>query len=351
MRCIAITQWGAPLEEIDRQTPQPSGAEAVVQVTACGLCHSDLHLQDGHFDMGGGNKLELPAAMLPLVLGHEPEGIVMALGPDAAQRNPGVAIGDRVAVYPWLGCGACASCLRGEQEICIGENRCLGTRIAGGFASHLHVPDAAALIPLGDLPIGVGGAAMCSGLTAISAVEKAIGDGRGKSEALALIGLGGVGLMGLAVAKALYDGPIIAVDVDPSKREAALARGASSAIDPATLTGPEALGAPFAAIDFVGAESTFNLGFHGVRRGGRLVIVGLYGGAASVPIPLFPFRAVSVLGSYVGSLDQARKLIGLLRDGKVIAPPIAVRPLFTGANQAMTDLRAGKVVGRLALTP
>jgi D-arabinose 1-dehydrogenase-like Zn-dependent alcohol dehydrogenase len=353
MRCIAIAEWGQPLAELDRQTPVPQGAEAVVRITACGLCHSDLHIHDGWFDMGGGAKLELPSAMLPLVLGHEPEGVVEALGPEAAARNPGVKVGDRVAVYPWIGCGKCASCVRGAQEICVGENRGLGTRLDGGFASHMLVPDADALIPAGDLALGAAGSAMCSGLTAIGAIEKVTGGPKG--EPLMLIGLGGVGLMGLAVGKALYDGPIIAVDVDPGKREAALARGAAEAIDPRAPGAIEGVlartGGVYAAIDFVGSESSFGFAMGAVRRGGKVIVVGLYGGAATIPLPTIPMRAITVQGSYVGSIEQARRLIGLLRDGTVSALPIATRPLFGGADAAMAALKKGEVIGRIALTP
>lgn len=353
MRCIAISRWGEPLEEIDRQTPIADAASAVVRITACGLCHSDLHIHDGYFDMGGGQKLELPDQMLPLVLGHEPEGVVEALGPEASARNPTVKVGDRVAVYPWLGCGACAACARGEQEICVGENRALGTRWPGGFASHLYVPDSAALIPVGDLPPGAGGVAMCSGLTGYAAVEKIAGGGQ--DELVVLIGMGGVGLMALEAAKALHKGPLIAIDLDPNKRAAAIDRGAASAIDPTDAASIAAFmadtGGAYAAIDLVGSEATFNLATQVVRRGGKAVIVGLYGGAATLPVPSLPFRALTIMGSYVGSLDQARRLIALMRQGKIAAPPMQTRPLFAGANAAVAALRRGEVVGRLVLTP
>lgn len=350
MYCEAVTAFGAPLEHLERDAPQPVGAEALVTVTGCGLCHSDLHLHEGHFDLGGGAQLPVTIP-LPAVLGHEIEGVVAALGPDAAKVNPGVKVGDRVAVYPWIGCGQCAVCARGEQQLC-GANRNLGIARWGGFASACHVPDVAALIPVNDLAPGVGGLAMCSGLTAYGAVKKL--DGKGAGEPLVVLGLGGVGMTVLAVAKALHKGPIVAVDIDPKKREAALARGASEAIDPSA---PDAAaqfvartGGAFGAIDTVGRPETFGFASGAVRRGGRIVIVGLYGGAAPLPLATVPIRALSIIGSYVGSLAEAHELIALIRAGKIDAPLMETRPL-SGANGAISDLRQGKVLGRVVLTP
>jgi D-arabinose 1-dehydrogenase-like Zn-dependent alcohol dehydrogenase len=350
MYCEAVTAFGAPLERLERDAPAPVGAEALVTVTGCGLCHSDLHLHDGHFDLGGGAQLPV-AIPLPAVLGHEIEGVVAALGPDVASVNPGVKVGDRVAIYPWIGCGQCAQCLRGDQQLC-GANRNLGIARWGGFASACSVPDAAALIPVNDLSPGIGGLAMCSGLTAYSAVMKL--EGRGAGEPLIVLGLGGVGMTVLAVARALQQGPIIAVDVDAKKREAARARGAAEAIDPSA---PDAAaqfaartGGAFAAIDTVGRPETFGFASAAVRRGGRIVIVGLYGGAVPLPLATVPIRALSIIGSYVGSLAEAKALIELIRAGKIDAPLMETRPL-SSANGAFTDLRQGKVLGRIVLTP
>lgn len=352
MFCMAVKSWGGDLQRQELAETPLGADEALVRVTACGLCHSDLHIQDGFFDMGGGAKLELPAALLPLVMGHEPEGVVEALGADAARRNLDIKVGDRVAVYPWIGCGACAACLRGAQHICGGAHRGLGTRLPGGFASHVHVPDAAALISAEGLAPGVAGAAMCSGLTAFSALNQVLP--RARAGPLALVGLGGVGLMGLAIAKALHEGPIVAIDIDAAKREAALTQGADIAIDPQEEGALAAFlttsGGAAAAVDFVGNPASLNAAMQIVRRGGAIVVVGLYGGATPLAIASLPLRALSLIGSYVGSLGEARELIGLLREGLVKPPPISVRPLRE-INTAIRDLRAGQVIGRVALAP
>ncbi len=347
MRCQAVTAYGQKLETMERETPAPGPGEAVVKIVRSGVCHSDVHIHDGYFDMGGGAKLPAPMP-LPGVLGHEIEGEVAALGAGVV----GPAIGSRVAVYPWIGCGQCAACKRGDQHYCTGANRNLGIRLWGGFADHVLVPDADALIPLKNVDAGVGGLAMCSGLTAFSALKK-IG-APDPSEPIVLLGLGGVGLMGLALAKALLPNPLIAMDIDPAKRENALKRGAAEAIDPADPAAVKAFqkasGGAYAAIDFVGAPATYNTAIQIVRRGGHYVVVGLFGGAVTVPLATIPMRAIAIQGSYVGSLAEARELVALLETGKVDAPLMDVRPL-SAATQALADLREGKVMGRVVLTP
>jgi D-arabinose 1-dehydrogenase-like Zn-dependent alcohol dehydrogenase len=105
-----------------------------------------------------------------------------------------------------------------------------------------------------------------------------------------------------------------------------------------------------AAIDFVGAESTTGFGLALLRKGGRIYIVGLFGGSMEIPLATLPLRAVGVVGSFVGSLPELRELLALARDGRVKSMPIESRPL-DAAQQSLDDLRAGRVRGRLVLTP
>lgn len=346
MKAQAMTAFGAPLQAMELTPPRPRSGEALVKVTRVGLCHSDLHIHDGYFDFG--EVRQAVAIDMPAVLGHEIEGEVAELGEGVAGPVPGT----RVAVYPWLGCNACATCRAGDQQLCIASpRRALGVAQWGGMAEYVHVPFADALIPIGDLRPGLGALAMCSGLTAYSALKK-IGKPPPEQPVM-LIGMGGVGLMALALVKNVLPNPIVAVDVDPNKRETALRYGAAEAIEPnfdawkrvAQQRGPAA-----AAVDFVGAPATFGLGTGALKRGGRYIIVGLFGGAAKVPLASLPLRPISIVGSYVGRLDEARELIALLQRGAAPAPPMHERPLDE-ANAAMEDLRAGRVVGRVVLKP
>ena len=102
MRSYQIVQWGQPIELREQPTPTPKGTEVLLRITAAGICHSDLHINDGYFDLGDGRRAELAklGATLPLTLGHEIVGVVEALGPDAE----GVAVGDARVAFPWIGC-------------------------------------------------------------------------------------------------------------------------------------------------------------------------------------------------------------------------------------------------------
>ena len=107
IECRELTAYGAPLSAGRRALPQPVGREALLRVRHCGVCHSDLHIQDGYFALGGGKRLDIGSGRpMPFTLGHEVEGEVAALGPEAE----GASVGDRAVVYPWIGCGDCAVC-------------------------------------------------------------------------------------------------------------------------------------------------------------------------------------------------------------------------------------------------
>ena len=115
MRRQSLIEYAQPLQATEVPTPTPSGTEVLLRVTHCGVCHSDIHLQDGYFDLGGGQKLDVRSGRpMPFTFGHEIAGTVEAAGPDAK----GVDMGKRYAAYPWIGCGKCGLCARGDEHMC-----------------------------------------------------------------------------------------------------------------------------------------------------------------------------------------------------------------------------------------
>jgi len=349
MQSYQVTAFGAPLAKAEGPVPEPKNAEVVLKVDACGVCHSDIHLWEGHFDLGNGRQLPFGSGpdMLPITPGHEIVGEVVALGPDAT----GVAVGDRRIVFPWIGCGACAICAAGNEHLC-NKPRAPGITIDGGYSDHVLVPDAKYLLDYEGLPADLACTYACSGLTAYSALKKV---GRlGDRDPLVIVGAGGVGLAGVRFAKAVTGQAPIVVDIDDAKLEAAREAGAVETLNSRDEDAGKRLfkmtGGAAASIDFVGAESSFKFADRALRKGGKVIVVGLFGGSITLPLPLIPMRSIMVQGSYVGSLAEMKELLALVRGGIVAPMPIENRPLDR-ATETLEDLRAGRIVGRIVLRP
>ncbi len=226
MKSYKVVEFGQPLQKVEESNPAPQGAEVLVKVTAAGVCHSDVHLWEGFFDMGGGNKVSTQKTMNPpRTMGHEIVGEVVALGPDVK----GAKVGDKAVVYPWIGCGTCWYCTNGREHLCPAP-RALGVNKDGGYADHVLVPDAKYLYPYGNIPTDLACLYACSGITAFSAVKKTVGEDGGKP--ILVIGAGGVGLMGVKFAQSVLGRAPIVADIDEGKRKLALDNGAIAAIDP-----------------------------------------------------------------------------------------------------------------------
>ena len=346
LRRFSLTAYQAPLCETVVDCPKPAGTEVLVRVERCGVCHSDLHMQDGFFALGDGKTLDVREGRnLPFTLGHEIAGVVERAGPDATVKP-----GAKVAVYPWIGCGQCAACKAGEENLC-NTNRHLGISADGGFATHVLVPHPRYLIDYAPLPPAFAGALMCSGLTAYSALKR-LQAHAARGPAL-LVGLGGVGMMGLSIAKALFPHAPLVADIDAGKREAALKAGAAAAFDPADREARRAIikstgGGVFAACDFVGSEKSLAFAAGALAKGGKIAVTGLLGGSFPLAATMFVLKAMTVEGTLTGTLQEACELMALARQGRISALPIEERPL-DAAQQSLDDLRAGRVVGRVSL--
>jgi len=350
MRSYQIVEWGKPVELREHPTPTPKSTEVLLRVTAAGICHSDLHINDGFFDLGEGRRAELGklGASLPLTLGHEIVGVVEALGPDAE----GVEIGAPRVAFPWIGCRQCAVCEHEREQLCLSP-KFLGARVHGGYSEYVIVPHPKYLIDYGNVPTELACTFACAGLTAYAAIRKVAP--LAEDDYLMLIGAGGVGLSGLHIAPSVVPAKLIVADIDPQKRGIARQAGAYETID---NSDPDAVakvieltgGGVRASIDFVGAPQTARFGLDILRRGGSLINVGLFGGAMALPLPLMPQRSLTLRGSYVGTLEEMEEVMALGRAGKVPPIPLDLRSLSQAA-QALDDLRAGRVAGRVILKP
>ena len=348
MLSYQVEAFGKPLAQVLREMPQPQGSEVIVKVGSCGVCHSDVHLHDGYFDLGSDVKLDMTRSVQPpRTLGHEIAGTVVAVGPEAQ----GVKVGDKRVVFPWIGCGHCALCAVGDEHLCSAP-QALGVNRDGGFADHVLVPHPRYLLGYGQLAEAQACTYACSGLTAYSALKK-VGAISAK-DPLVIIGAGGVGLSGIRLARHLFGVSPIVVEIDKSKWDIARAAGAGELIDPTADGALKALlkatGGAAAVLDFVGAGSSFAFGFGALRKGGKMVCVGLLGGSTNLVPAMVAMKAVSVIGSYVGSLTEMQELMAIAATGALPDMPLTSRPLAQ-ATQALEDLRAGRVRGRTILIP
>jgi propanol-preferring alcohol dehydrogenase len=356
MKSFQVADFNAPLKEVDQPTPQPSGTQVLLKVKAAGVCHSDLHIWEGGYDLGHGRKplsLKDRGVSLPRTMGHETVGEIVAFGPDTSAADKGdLRVGDVVLVYPWLGCGKCPTCTGGDENMCAIKPNALGVYCDGGYADHMTVPNAKYLVNLKGLDPVTAAPYACSGVTTYSALKKVEKD---LQTPIVVFGAGGLGLMLLSLLKAMGGKGAIVVDIDAKKREAAMTAGALAAVDGKAADALEQLakaaGGPIrAVIDLVGNAATSQLGFDCLAKGGKLVIVGLFGGGATWALPLIPIKAITIQGSYVGNLRETEELLDLVRTKKVAPIPVTPMPLAK-ANEALLDLQKGKLVGRAILTP
>jgi D-arabinose 1-dehydrogenase-like Zn-dependent alcohol dehydrogenase len=349
-RSYRVAKYGEPLELFCGPMPDISGSEVLVKVTACGVCHSDLHIIDGYFDLGNGRKTTVGQgeANLPLTPGHEIVGEVVAVGADVSD----VKVGDRRIVYPWIGCGRpeCFLCSSGQEHMC--GARALGMIRHGGYSSYVVVPESKYLVEYGGIPDPIAATYACSGLTAYSSLKKA--GTLGPGEQLLIIGAGGVGTAAISLAKEVTGVAPVVAEIDPTKADAALRAGASSVIDP-SLAGAakdfvKGTGGATVILDFVGSEQSARFATSALRRTGKLIIVGLFGGTFQMPVAFFPLLGLTIEGTQVGTLEELKELVELGRAGRFRPIPTASRPLDQ-ANASLQDLRGRRVVGRIVLEP
>ena len=339
-----IIEHGKPLQKVLADTPKPQGGEVLVRITRSGVCHSDLHIWEGYFDLGGGKRFYVKerGCVPPFTPGHEPLGIVEAVGPKA----PKSLVGKKRLVHPWIGCGKCAICKAGNDNYCVSGRRIPGVTRPGAYATHVLVPDAKYLVDSSGIEDSFAATLACSGVTAYSAAAKL--PTLAPADRVAVIGCGGVGMAGIAVLRAKGAKNIVACDIDSEKLRIAIKLGARETVNTREPDAAQKLQGIAGAIDFVGMPATAALGIGALRNGGRYVVVGLYGGELVHPLPPIAQRAIGIQGSYVGSLQELKAVVALAKKGKLKPMPVETRPAEQ-ANQSLEDLKGGRVVGRVVL--
>jgi D-arabinose 1-dehydrogenase-like Zn-dependent alcohol dehydrogenase len=257
-----------------------------------------------------------------------------------------VKVGQKKIVYPWIGCGKCAVCKAGQDNYCVSGIRFLGVSRPGAYSTHLLVPDSKYLVDATGIDEAFAATLACSGLTAYSAAAKL--PEVGPRERVAVLGCGGLGLIGISVLRARGLRHVVACDIDDAKLAAASRLGAKETLNTRSPDAAQKLQGIAAAIDFVGSPATAALGVGALRKGGRYVICGLYGGELVHPLPPIAQRAIGIVGSYVGTLQELKEVVALAKRRKLRPAPVDLRVADEAAH-ALDDLKAGRVLGRIVL--
>lgn len=332
MRAAVLEDYKTDLVVQDVPTPEPGPGEVLLQVAGCGLCRSDLHLRDGDVPM-------VPS--FPWVLGHEVSGRVEAVGDGVEALEPGLP----VLVFGGWGCGHCRVCLGGTEQLC-DTRRWVGIGRPGGYADKLVVPAARHLVPLGDLDPVRSAPLADAALTPYHAIRLA-GDRLRPGSTAVVVGIGGLGQFAVQLLRLLPAVRVVAIDVDESKRQHALALGASVALHPDELTG-SLEGAADVVLDVVGSDDSLRVGARALGRQGALVLIGLGGGVLPVGFLGIPPEAM-VVTSYWGTRNELAEVVALAQAGR-LELDVQTRPLEQ-AHATMEDLRHGRITGRAVLVP
>jgi len=358
LRAARIVEPNKPLEISELETPKPSGNEVIVKVKAAGVCHSDLHLWEGGYDLGDGTFLKVTdrGVKYPVTPGHEIVGTVAEVGNDVKD----VSVGDVVLVYPWIGEGECPACKAGNENLCDAP-KSIGLFQDGGYAENVKVPHYKYLAKISGLDLDATTSLACSGLTAYNAVKKA---NVNSPEYLVIIGAGGLGLIAIQLAKAITKAKIICVDMDDKKFETAKKMGADFVVNTNVIGSVSTgTGGPVekiisicngkgadSVIDFVNAPQTVKTALAVLRKRGNLVLVGLFGGSINISLVTIPLKSLTIQGAYTGNYNDMVELIDLAKKG-VIKPVISKRYSIDEANEALENLKARKIIGRAVINP
>ncbi len=340
MLAYQLREAGCMPKVVELPIPEPGSGQVRLRTAGAGLCHSDFLIMNA-------NPSWFP---LPLTMGHEATGWIDAVG-DGVE---GLRTGDAYGVYfPW-GCGECAPCTRGAENICdkSAETPGFATGRDGGMAEYIIVDSPRHLVPLHDIDPITAAPLMCAGITTYHAVDQAAQCLMPGSTAV-VIGVGGLGHIAIQIIKARTSARIIAIDTQESKLDQARQLGADLALlagKDVALAIREATGGVGAnlILDFVGNDTTLALGAKTMAQGGMLEVIGVGGGTLPVRFPEMP-RDSRVFVPYAGTISDLEGVVELLRaDG---LHPEVTQISFSELEETYHRMDRGELTGRAVLVP
>ena len=338
MRAAVLHDFKRPLEIEEVERPSPGPGEVLIEVEACGVCHSDIHVADGDWTQFA------KIVKKPLVLGHEIAGRVAEIGEEVRD----LSAGDRVGV-PWLywSCGECDFCREGYENLCL-KQKITGVTVDGGYAEFIKAPSSHATKIPARLSSVQAAPLFCAGLTVYRALKK----GRMLAgQRLAVFGIGGLGHLAVQIGREL-GAEVIAVDVSDEKLELAKSLGASATFNAATTEAAKELrkrGGVHVALVTSASRAAYDAAFYALRQTGTLLVVGLPAGNICFPPIMMAASEVRIYATAVGTRQDLAEVLALGAAGKLLCQ-VATRPLEQ-ANEVLEELRRGQVPGRIVLVP
>ena len=336
MKAAVITGIGAPFKIADLPPPCPGPGEALIETHTCGICRTDLHIQDG--------LAYTPA--FPHIAGHEPAGIVVEVG-EGVDR---LLVGQRVTPHLFLTCRHCTYCRTGRDAQCSHLEGVLGVTAPGAFAEYFKAPARNLLVLPDSVPFETGGLVSCAVITALHAYRRArveVGD------VAVVLGAGGIGQILIQILRAA-GARVVAVSRSPRSLEAAQRDGAELGLllgDPVAAQKIRELSQGEGAhcvFECVGTAATMRAAASCTRRGGQIVVIGEEPEFPAIDTIQLAQRELEIIGSRNGSVQDASDALGLLASG-VIRPPISGRFPLEQLNEALGTLRRGEANGRLII--
>ena len=340
MKAIQYTAFGTRPKLVEVAKPEPGPGEILIRVTASGLCHSDEFVMSMPED-------RYPYLM-PMTLGHEPAGVVESLGEGAG----GVEVGQAVIVYGCWGCGVCAMCADGSENLCLNGMISPGLGVHGAMAEYMVVDSSRHLVPIGDLDPVRAASLTDAALTPYQAIKSVLARLVGGSTTV-VIGAGGLGHVAIQLLRELTPTRVIALDIGQDKLDFARENGAhetfpsnpEAADRVRSLTGGR--GATV-VLDFVGADVTGDLAVSCGGVGSAVVVIGAGMGGAKVGLTSAPYN-MTVSTSLWGRRAELLELVEMAKRDQ-IKIRTTTYPIDDG-EQAYAAMHAGKIIGRAVVVP
>ncbi len=337
MKAAVLRKLKQPLAIEEVAMPAIGPDDVLVETHACGICRTDLHIQDG--------LAYVPK--LPHILGHEPAGVVASVG----SRVRDIQVGQRVVPHLFVTCGRCANCRAGRDAQCLHSGGVLGVTLPGAFAEYFAAPARNLLLLPDGVGFDAGGLVSCAVVTAVHAYRRArirVGD------TMVVLGGGGIGLILVQILKAAGAHVVVVSRSEQSLRMAAefdadlmlLADAPDAAAQVEAFT--DGTGAE-CIFECVGSAATMGLAATMAARGGQIVVIGEEPEFPGIDTINIAQRELEIIGSRNGSRQDAADALAMLAAG-TIRPPIVRHVPLEAINEALEFVRSGQAHGRIVVT-